>query len=116
MIAAIIAGVGDPRQLAALADRRLTATPKQLSDARHGRVRDHHRFLRQLDLAQSAALEAAIREVDRAADARIAELDDEEEAWAGLCPDQNESPTGQARGLKAHGKNKSTRLRKAPAG
>ena len=25
-------------------------------------------------------------------------------AWAGLCPGQNESPTGQARGLTAHGK------------
>ena len=33
-------------------------------------------------------------------------------AWAGLCPGQNESPTGQARGLKAHGKRKSARLRK----
>jgi len=33
-------------------------------------------------------------------------------AWAGLCPAQNESPTGQARGLKAHGKRKATRLRK----
>ncbi len=33
-------------------------------------------------------------------------------AWAGLCPGQNESPTGQARGLKAHGKRKSSRLRK----
>ena len=32
-------------------------------------------------------------------------------AWAGLCPGQNESPTGQARGLKAHGKRKSARLR-----
>ena len=33
-------------------------------------------------------------------------------AWAGMCPGQNESPTGQARGLKAHGKRKSSRLRK----
>ena len=33
-------------------------------------------------------------------------------AWSGLCPGQNESPTGQARGLKAHGKQKSARLRK----
>jgi transposase len=32
-------------------------------------------------------------------------------AWAGLCPGQNESPTGQARGLKAHGKRKPVRLR-----
>ena len=29
-----------------------------------------------------------------------------------MCPGQNESPTGQARGLKAHGKRKSSRLRK----
>ena len=33
-------------------------------------------------------------------------------AWAGLCPGQNESPTGQARGLKAHGKRKAARRRK----
>jgi transposase len=33
-------------------------------------------------------------------------------AWAGLCPGQNESPTGQARGLTAHGKRTSARLRK----
>src|SRR5271166_4562497 len=32
-------------------------------------------------------------------------------AWAGLCPGQNESPTGQARGLTAHGKRKPVRLR-----
>ena len=32
-------------------------------------------------------------------------------AWAGLCPGQNESPTGQARGLKAYGKRKPVRLR-----
>src|SRR5512133_2450861 len=80
MIQAIVAGVRDPRQLAALADRRLKATPKQLYDALHGRVRDHHRFLLQLHLAQWDALEAAIRAVDREADARIAELDDEEDA------------------------------------
>jgi transposase len=80
MIAAIIAGVRDPRQLAGLADRRLKATPKQLYDALHGRVRDHHRFLLQLHLAQWDALDAAIRAVDREADARIAELDDEEDA------------------------------------
>jgi hypothetical protein len=32
--------------------------------------------------------------------------------WAGLCPKNDESPTGQARGLKAHGKRRSTRMRK----
>src|SRR5208283_3736564 len=34
-------------------------------------------------------------------------------AWAGMCPAQNESATGQARGLKAHGKRRSSRLRKS---
>src|SRR6516162_11398896 len=33
-------------------------------------------------------------------------------SWAGLCPRNDESPTGQARGLKAHGKRRSTRMRK----
>jgi len=34
-------------------------------------------------------------------------------SWAGLCPRNDESPTGQARGLKAHGKRRSTRMRKS---
>jgi transposase len=34
-------------------------------------------------------------------------------SWAGLCPKNDESPTGQARGLKAHGKRRSTRMRKS---
>src|SRR5271168_4194706 len=33
-------------------------------------------------------------------------------SWAGMCPKNDESPTGQARGLKAHGKRRSTRMRK----
>ena len=33
-------------------------------------------------------------------------------SWAGLCPKNDHSPTGQARGLKAHGKRRSTRMRK----
>jgi transposase len=32
---------------------------------------------------------------------------------AGLCPKNDASPTGQARGLKAHGKRRSTRMRKS---
>jgi transposase len=31
-------------------------------------------------------------------------------SWAGLCPKNDESPTGQARGLKAHGKRRSTQM------
>jgi len=37
-------------------------------------------------------------------------------SWAGLCPKNDESPTGQARGLKAHGKRRSTRMRKGALG
>ena len=33
-------------------------------------------------------------------------------SWAGLCPKNDESPTGQVRGLKAHGKRRSNRMRK----
>src|SRR5208282_935162 len=44
MIEAIIAGVRTPRKLADLADGRIKATPKELCDALHGRVTDHHRF------------------------------------------------------------------------
>jgi transposase len=61
MIEAMIRGVRDPRKLADLADQRLKATPKQLYDALHGRLTDHHRFLLQLHLAQWDALDATIR-------------------------------------------------------
>src|ERR1700680_1520987 len=50
MMEAMIAGVRDPRKLAALADNRLKAKPKQLYDALHGRLTEHHRFLLQLHM------------------------------------------------------------------
>jgi transposase len=78
MLEAMIAGIGNPHRLAALADRRLKATPKQLYDALHGRLRDHHRFLLQLHLSQWDCLQAAIGAIDREADARIARLDEAE--------------------------------------
>jgi transposase len=67
MIEAMIAGVRDPRKSAGLANRRLKAKPKELYDALHGRLRQHHRFLLQLHLGQWDALERAIREIDREA-------------------------------------------------
>ena len=45
MIAAMIAGERNPHRLAALAGRGIKATPKQLYDALHGRLTEHHRFL-----------------------------------------------------------------------
>ena len=75
MIEAMIAGVRDPRKLAVLADRRVKATPKELYDALHGRLTDHHRFLLQLHIGQWDSLDASIRAVDREVDARGTRLD-----------------------------------------
>ena len=52
MIEAMINGVRNPHRLAELADRRLKATPKELYDALHGRLSEHHRFLLKLHLGQ----------------------------------------------------------------
>jgi transposase len=75
MIEAMIAGTRDPRKLAALADQRLKATPKELYDALHGRLTEHHRFLLQLHLGQWDTLDATIRNVDRESAARVSRMD-----------------------------------------
>jgi transposase len=80
MIEAIIAGVKNPSKLAALADRRLKASPKQLYDALHGRLTDHHRFMLKLYLSQYDALDKAIIEIDQQVDAAVAKMDTEVEA------------------------------------
>src|SRR5271165_4847123 len=80
MIEAMIAGKRDPRKLAALADRRVKATPKELYDALHGRLTDHHRFLLKLHIGEWDRLDASIQAVDREVDARIARLDSEDRA------------------------------------
>ena len=80
IIAAMIAGVRDPRKLAALGDRRLKATPKELYDALHGRLTDHHRFLLQLHLAQHDGLDAAIKAIDREVESRVQRMDAEVKA------------------------------------
>lgn len=79
MIEAIIAGVRGPRTLADLADRRIKATPKELYDALHGRVTDHHRFRLRLHLAQYDALAEAIAALDKEIDAAIGRIDKERE-------------------------------------
>src|SRR5579859_4932468 len=77
MIEAMIAGIRNPAKLAALADGRIKATPKQLYDALHGRLTDHHRFILKLYLEQYDALDKAIGEIDQAANAAIAARDEE---------------------------------------
>jgi transposase len=75
LIEAMIAGQRDPRKLVALTDRRLKASPKELYDALHGRLTDHHRFLLELHLQQYDALDEAVRAIDREAEARLSRLD-----------------------------------------
>ena len=77
MIEAMISGVRDPHKLAALAHRQIKASPKELYDALHGRLTDHHRFLLQLHIGQYDALSGAIDQIDRQVDTAIAKLDEE---------------------------------------
>ena len=80
MVEAMIAGERNPQKLAALADRRIKASPKALYDALHGRLTDHHRFLLQLYLAQYDVLAAAIEAVDQEVDAAIDRMDEKMKA------------------------------------
>jgi transposase len=84
MIEAMIAGVRNPSKLAALADRRIKASPKELYDALHGRLTDHHRFMLGLYLEQYDALDKAALEIDRQVEASVTRMD--EEAKAGQAP------------------------------
>ncbi len=76
MIEAMIGGERNPHRLAALADRGIKASPKQLYDALHGRLRDHHRFLLKLHLVQWDALDASIRDIDRQVDGQVERMDE----------------------------------------
>jgi len=80
MIQALIAGQTDPVKLAALADRRIKASPQQLREALHGRVTDHHRFLLHLHLQHIDFADAAIQDIDRNVTALIARMDQEVQA------------------------------------
>jgi transposase len=77
MIEAMIDGVRDPRKLAALAHRQIKASPKELYDALHGRLTDHHRFLLRLHIGQHDALNVALEEIDRQVDTAVSKLDEE---------------------------------------
>ena len=71
MIEALIAGETEPGALAAMAHRRIKATPDELEAALRGRVTRHHRFLLQLHLQQIDAVNAAIDQLDREVDAYV---------------------------------------------
>ena len=76
----MIAGVRNPHKMAAPADRRIKAPPKVSYDALHGRLMDHHRFMLEWYLGQHDALGKAITQIDEAADAAVARMDEEGEA------------------------------------
>jgi transposase len=71
MIEALIAGETDPNALAALAHRRIRASPAELEAALRGRVTRHHRFLLGLHLQQVDAIDAAIDQIDLEVDALV---------------------------------------------
>jgi transposase len=71
MIEALIAGETDPNALAALAHRRIRASPAELEAALRGRVTRHHRFLLSLHLQQIDAIDAAIDQIDPEVDALV---------------------------------------------
>jgi transposase len=71
MIGALIAGESDPDSLAALAHRRIKATPAARREALRGRVTAHHRFLLQLHLQHIDALDTAISAIDREVDTHV---------------------------------------------
>lgn len=64
ILKALVAGETDPARLADLTSGRLTATRAELTDALHGRVTAHHRFILNLHLTQIAALETAVADVE----------------------------------------------------
>jgi transposase len=71
MIEALIEGQTDPGKLAALAHRRIQASPETLRAALHGRVTKHHRFLLRVHLRQIDGLSALISEIDREVDVQL---------------------------------------------
>jgi transposase len=79
MIEAMIAGVRSPQRLAALANRGIKASPKELYDALHGRLTEHHRFLLKLHLGQWDGLDASIRQIDQEVEGRIERMDEDAE-------------------------------------
>jgi transposase len=64
VLKALVAGETDPARLADLTSGRLKATRAELTDALHGRVTAHHRFILNLHLTQIAALETAVADVE----------------------------------------------------
>jgi transposase len=80
IIEALIAGQTNPAKLAALADRRIKASPQELREALRGRVTHHHRFLLHVHLQHIDFAVSAIQDIDRRVEAVISRMDEEVKA------------------------------------
>jgi len=72
ILQALVDGETNPERLVDLTSGRLKAPRAQLVEALHGRVTAHHRFMLKLHLAQIAALETAIADVEAQIRERLA--------------------------------------------
>jgi transposase len=77
IIQALIAGQTNPSKLAALADWRIKASPKELREALRGKVTHHHRFLLHVHLQHIDFAIAAIEDIDRRIEEVISHMDEE---------------------------------------
>jgi transposase len=71
MLEALIGGETEPQALAALASRRIKASPAELEAALRGRVTAHHRFMLRLHLDHVEALDTAIARIDKEVDGNV---------------------------------------------
>jgi hypothetical protein len=76
ILTAIVGGESDPDKLSALGSPRLAASRSELSDALHGRIREHHRFLIGQHLKTIEQLEATITAFDARIEAALAPFRD----------------------------------------
>lgn len=76
ILRAIIGGETDPDKLSTLGSPRLAASRSELSDALHGRIREHHRFLIDQHLKTIEQLEATIAAFDARIEAALAPFHD----------------------------------------
>ena len=68
---AIVHGETDPAKLVLHVNKRVKASPEQITEALRGKVTANHRFLLKLHLGQADALQAAIDEIDREVGERL---------------------------------------------
>jgi transposase len=65
VLQAIVEGHSDPQYLVCRVSTRVKASPAELREALHGRIRAHHRFMLKLHLTHIDALDKAIAEIER---------------------------------------------------